>query len=657
MSRNQIGKEGGLLSMRQCGGFVFLKSLGACLKSLLNPGLSPRKEREQSRVRNLPRAPIGVEGGPPTGEEVAWTGQGLFRHALTIAQVTFLLLFVAVLWVAGRISGVSQEIRNPLGFCFTNAAAQAGLDVLTVFGGKESNKYLLETTGCGVAFFDYNNDGWLDVFLVNGSTLEGFPKDKEPINHLYRNQGDGKFVDATYQAGLAQSGWGQGVCVGDYDNDGNEDLFVSYWGQNQLYHNKGDGTFENVTQKAHLSGSRPRWGTGCAFLDYDRDGYLDLFVANYIDFDIESAPVPESGLCRYKGIKVACGPPGLPGGKNALYHNKGDGTFEDVSDKAGITRASATYGLGVSTLDFDNDGWTDIYVANDSNPSVLYHNNRDGTLTDVAVKTGCAYSQDGKPQAGMGVGIGDFDRNGWMDIFKTNFAGDTSTLYSNTGKGFFEDITFSGGIGLNSRWLGWGCGFIDLDNDGWLDLFLVNGHVYPEVSQLKTEAAYQQQKVVYRNLRNGKFEDITDLLGSPATTVKASRGCAFGDFDNDGDTDIVINNVHDKPDLFRLDLLTKNHWITVKLVGTKSNRSAIGSRIRCVANGQSQFQEVRGGGSYISQNDTRVHFGLEDATRVERLDVRWPNGLEEQWTNLAVDHFLTLKEGSGKPLSGGKTSE
>ena len=570
-----------------------------------------------------------------------------------IVQLSLLLLFMAALWEAGRLTGVSQGTTHPsLGFSFTNVAARAGLDALNVFGGKESNKYLLETTGCGVALFDYNNDGWLDVFLVNGSVLEGFPKGKEPINHLYRNQGDGTFVDVTYQAGLVQSGWGQGVCVGDYDNDGNEDLFVSYWGQNQLYHNKGDGRFENVTEKARLSGNRTRWGTGCAFLDYDRDGYLDLFVANYIDFDIESAPVPESGLCRYKGAKVACGPPGLPGGKNVLYHNKGDGTFEDVSEKSGITRATGTYGLGVSTLDFDNDGWTDIYVANDSNPSVLYRNNQDGTFTDVAVKTGCAYSQDGKPQAGMGVGIGDFDRNGWMDIFKTNFAGDTSTLYSNTGKGFFEDLTFSGGIGLNTRWLGWGCGFIDLDNDGWLDLFLANGHVYPEVSQLKTEAGYQQRKIVYRNLRNGKFEDITELLGTPATTLKASRGCAFGDIDNDGDTDIVINNVHDKPDLFRLDSLNKNHWITLKLVGTKSNRSAIGSRIRCVANGESQFQEVRGGGSYISQNDLRVHFGLADATRVERLEVRWPNGSEEEWTNLGVDRFLRLRERSGKLLSG-----
>jgi hypothetical protein len=544
----------------------------------------------------------------------------------------------------------SQESSNGLGFAFVNVAREAGLNATTIFGGKETNKYLLETTGCGVAFLDYDDDGWLDLFLVNGSTLEGFPKGQEPISHLYRNLKNGSFEDVTEKAGLRQSGWGQGVCAGDYDNDGWTDLFVSYWGQNQLYRNRGNGSFENVTQKSGLRTERSRWGIGCAFLDYDRDGYLDIFVANYIDFDVDSAPVPDSGLCRYKGVKVACGPGGLPGGKNVLYHNRGNGTFEDVSVKAGITRASGTYGMGVSTLDFDNDGWTDIYVANDSNPSALYRNNHDGTFTDIGIATGCAYSQDGKAQAGMGVAIGDFDRNGWMDIFKTNFAGDTSSLYSNTGKGFFEDMTFRGGIGLITRWLGWGCGFVDFDRDGWLDVFLANGHVYPEVNQLKTEAAYQQRKVAYQNLRNGQFADVTDRLGIPVTAPKASRGCAFGDFDNDGDVDVVINNVHDKPDLFRLDSFNSNNWLTVKLEGTKSNRSAIGARVRCITGQDSQYQEVRGGGSYSSQNDLRVHFGLAATKTVDRLEVRWPNGLEEIWTKVNVDQVLVLKEGTGTPV-------
>jgi len=556
-------------------------------------------------------------------------------------------LFVSLLFLAVCVA-ISEDHRESLGFSFTNVAREAGLNAVTVFGGKESNKYLLETTGCGVAFLDYDNDGWLDIFQVNGTTLEGFPTGQEPINHLYRNRHNGTFEDVTLKSGLRQSGWGQGVCAGDFDNDGREDLFVSYWGQNQLFRNNGDGTFENVTHKVGLLSSRKRWGSGCTFLDYDRDGYLDLFVANYIDFDIDSAPVPESGLCLYKGIRVACGPPGLPGGKNALYHNNGNGTFVDVSEASGITRAKGTYGLGVNTLDFNNDGWTDIYVANDSNPSTLYRNEHDGTFTDVAITSGSAYSQDGKPQAGMGVAVGDYDRNGSMDIFKTNFAGDTSTLYANTGRGFFEDVTFSGGIGLNTRWLGWGCGFVDLDNNGWLDLFLANGHVYPEVYQLKTEAGYKQRKVIYRNLQNGKFEDISEAVGEPATTPKASRGCAFGDFDNDGDVDVVINNVHEPPDLFRLDSRNANQWLELRLVGTRSNRSAIGARVRCLAGGSSQLQEVHGGGSYYSQNDLRVHFGLGVATKVDQIEVRWPNGLEEKWEDLSVGRLMTLEEGTGK---------
>ena len=547
---------------------------------------------------------------------------------------------------------LARALDDALGFSFRNVAAEAGLTAVTVFGGREKNRYLLETTGTGAAWLDYDGDGWLDAFLVNGTTLEGFPKGQEPTNHLYRNRRDGTFEDVTAKAGLAASGWGQGACAGDYDNDGDEDLYVTYYGQSRLYRNGGDGRFADVTATAGLASPRTRWGTGCAFLDYDRDGNLDLLAANYIDLDLATAPTPDSDLCKYKGVPVACGPPGLPGGKNVLYRNKGDGTFEDVSERAGILKASGTYGLGVGTLDFDDDGWVDAYVANDSNPSTLYRNNRDGTFTDVAVAAGCAYSQDGKPQAGMGVAIGDYDRNGTMDIFKTNFAGDTSTLYANTGQGFCEDRTFAGGIGINTRWLGWGVGFVDLDHDGWLDLFLVNGHVYPEVAQLRTEAAYRQRKVVYRNLGNGRFADVTERLGAPVTTPKAGRGSAFGDYDNDGDVDVLVNNVHDAPDLFRLDVVPGRHWLTVKLVGTESNRSAIGARVRCTAGGLTQVDEVRGGGSYISQNDLRLHFGLGAATAVDRLQVRWPNGRVEEWTGLAVDRLHTLREGAGRRAEG-----
>ena len=544
--------------------------------------------------------------------------------------------------------GVAARMQTTgVSFSFKNVASEAGLVAKTIYGGLDTNQYLLETTGTGAAAFDFDDDGWIDIFLVNGTTLEGFPAGKEPTNHLYRNKGNGTFEDVTARAGLAHGGWGQGACVGDYDNDGHDDLFVTYWGQNRLYRNKGDGGFEDATERAGLTQPRTRWGAGCAFLDYNRDGLLDIVAANYIDLDLKATPLPSSGLCRYKGLPVACGPPGLPGGKNVLYRNRGNGAFEDVSEASGIAAARGTYGLGVATVDFDNDGWLDVYVANDSNPSALYHNNRNGTFTDIGITAGCAYSQDGKPQAGMGVAIGDYDRNGTLDIFKTNFAGDTSTLYANTGKGACEDRTFAGGIGLNTRWLGWGVGFVDLDNDGWLDLFLVNGHVYPEVDRIKTEAGYKQRKVVYRNLKNGRFADVTEQLGPPVTIPKAGRGAAFADFDNDGDVDVVINNVHDTPDLFRLDQSGDRHWLAVKLVGAESNRTAIGARVQLVTADGVQVQEVRGGGSYYSQSDFRLLFGLGSSTAIDRLEVRWPNGREESWTALAIDKLHTLKEGSG----------
>jgi enediyne biosynthesis protein E4 len=559
-----------------------------------------------------------------------------------------------VLWSAAALSlGAAFSLaaalaEDSLAFSFTNVAAQAGLTAPTVFGGREQNRYLLETTGCGAAFLDFDNDGRLDAFLVNGTTLEGFPKGQEPTNHLYRNRGDGTFEDVTARAGLGASGWGQGVCAGDYDNDGFLDLYVTYYGQSRLYHNRGDSTFEDVTAKAGLTETRVRWGTGCAFLDFDHDGKLDLFVANYIDLDLKTAPVPESGLCRYRGIPVACGPPGLVGGKNILYRNRGAGTFEDVSDKSGITKASGTYGLGVSTLDFDADGWTDLYIANDSNPSTLYRNKGGSGFEDIAVAAGCAYSADGKNQAGMGVAVGDYDRNGTLDIFKTNFASDTSTLYANSGDGDCEDRTFAAGVGINTRWLGWGAGFLDLDNDGWLDLFLANGHVYPEAWQIPGEASYKQRKVVYWNRAGARFDDVSERLGAPVTTPAAARGAAFGDFDNDGNVDVLVNNVNDTPALYRL-VSHGNHWITLRLVGTRSNRSAIGARVRCIVAGMRLEDEVRGGGSYISQNDLRVHFGLGRTTRVQGVLVRWPSGVVEEWSDIAADQFLTLTEGTGTP--------
>ena len=566
---------------------------------------------------------------------------------------------------APRIPGQAQPARpnsaaaaspapaNDLGITFLNVARESGLNVKTIFGGEHKNKYLLETTGCGVAFYDYDNDGWLDIFLVNGSRLEGFAPGQEPSSHLFRNNRDGTFTDVTTNAGLVHSGWGQGVCIGDYDNDGYEDLFVTYFGKNVLYHNNGNGTFTDVTEKAGVGGSGKRWNTGCAFVDYDRDGHLDLFVANYIDLDLATAPVPESGPCLYKGVMVACGPPGLKGGKNILYHNNGDGTFTDVTEKAGILQANGTYGLGVLIADFDNDGWPDIYVANDSTASALYQNKKNGTFLDIATEAGCALSADGKPQAGMGVSAADYDLDGNLDIVKTNFAGDTPSLYHNIGGATFEDATFTGGLGRHTQFLGWGCGFFDMDNDGWPDILICNGHVYPEVEQLKTEAGYPQQKLLYKNLRKGRFDDVSREAGSGIMLPVASRGCAFGDFDNDGDVDIVVNTVNDYPQLLRCDSTRKDNWLKVRTIGVKSNRSGIGARLRCVTRPpdepkpHQQIDEVRSGGSYISQNDLRVHFGLGKAEKVEVLEIRWPSGQVDILKDVGPNQLIFVKEGEG----------
>jgi enediyne biosynthesis protein E4 len=546
------------------------------------------------------------------------------------------------------IAGTTSAPAPALGVAFTNVGRAAGLTQHTIYGGENKNTYLLETTGCGCAFFDYDNDGWLDIFLVNGTRVEGFPKGEEPTNRLYKNNRDGTFTDVTEKAGLVRHGWGQGCCIGDYDNDGFDDLFISYWGHNALYHNNGDGTFTDVSEKAGIAGTRVRWNTGCAFVDYDRDGHLDLFIANYVDLgDFKDWPLPSSGPCLFKGVQVACGPPGLPGAKNILYHNNGDGTFTDVSEKSGVIKANGTYGLGVLTGDFDNDGWPDIFVANDSQPSALYHNNHDGTFTDVGITAGCAYSQDGKPQAGMGASAADYDCDGWLDIFKTNFSEDTCSLYHNVGQGSFDDVTFAAGLGLNTRYLGWGCGFVDLDNDGWADLFLSNGHIYPEMRKLSIDIHYDEPKIVYRNLANGRFQDISKDLGPDVQVPISSRGCAFGDFDNDGDVDILVNPVNEYPQLLRCDSSTGHHWIAVRARGTRSNRSGIGARVKCVTGSHQQIDEVRSGGSYASQSDLRVHFGLGDATKVDRLEIHWPSGAVDKLDNLPADQTVYVQEGKG----------
>ena len=535
---------------------------------------------------------------------------------------------------------------QPLPVSFVNIAREAGLREKTTFGDERKNRYLVETTGCGVAFFDYDHDGWLDLFFVNGSRFQTTFPGGPPTNRLYKNNRDGTFTDVTQKAGLVHHGWGQGVCVGDYDNDGFDDLFVSYWGENKLYRNRGDGTFEDASRKAGITtggGKIPRWNTGCAFLDYNRDGLLDLFVANYIDFDVKTVPVPENGTCKYKGLPVACGPPGLPGAKNILFRNNGDGTFADVSKEAGILKTPGTYGLGVLVADFDNDGWPDIYVANDSTSSALYRNNHDGTFTDLGIQAGVAYSADGKSQAGMGVSAADFDGDGLLDIVKTNFAGDTSSLYRNLGDNLFEDQTFQAGLGRNTRFLGWGAAFLDFDNDGLPDILLANGHVYPEVGNTDAEAGYRQRKVLYRNLGNSRFGDVSLNAGPGILQQVSARGLAVGDFDNDGDLDVVVNCMNDVPQLLRCDNRTGRHWLQVKLIGTVSNRSAIGARVTCIAGGRRQMNEVRSGGSYLSQSDLRLHFGL-DAAETADLEIRWPTGKQQRLAGVRVKQVLKIIE-------------
>jgi hypothetical protein len=535
---------------------------------------------------------------------------------------------------AGLISAVlcAQQVVS-----FVDIATEVGIDARNTFGGVERKDYILETTGNGVAVIDLDGNGNDEVLLLNGTRLEG----SEAVPALYRNGGQGK-LELVQDSGLQVVGWAQGVCGGDYDNDGKTDLLITYYGHNRLYRNLGGLKFENVSAKAGLPVSGVRYGSGCTFLDYDRDGRLDLFVANYVNLDLEKTPKPGKGeFCVWKEIPVMCGPRGLPLAMNVLYHQDANGRFRDVSAAAGILKSGGRYSLQAVSADFDNDGWPDMYVACDMTPSLLFRNRGNGTFEERGEEAGVAFNADGRLQAGMGVAVGDYNNDGFLDIAKTNFSGDLISLFQNEDGKFFNDVSGQARLGVKQL-LGWGVAFVDWDADGWKDLMTVNGHVYPEVERAKVGDQYRQLTLAFRNLRNGRFGELG--AGGGLATPRSSRGLGIGDLDGDGRPEAVILNMNDKPSVLK-NTAGGGKFLNLRLTGVKANRSAIGARVTVEAAGGRQMDEVFSGSSFYSQNSLTMHFGLGSSEKADRVTVRWPGGKTEEWRGLAADQVCALTEG------------
>ena len=573
--------------------------------------------------------------------------------------------------VRGQQSGISTgganaPVKDPLsrpitagGFVdgapviFIDITHAAGLDIFHHRSGTPEKRTILETPGSGVALLDYDTDGWLDIYLLNGSTFPGLKgKEAPPRAMLLHNNHDGTFTDVTEKAGVANERWGFGVAVGDYDNDGWPDIYVSNFGKNRLYHNNHDGTFTDVAEKAGVT--LGGWSTGATWGDYDHDGFLDLFVPGYAKFDPDHPPVSGKGglppgFCNFRGIDVMCGPRGLPGEGDHLFHNNGDGTFTDVSVKAGVSDPKDYYGFASVFVDVDDDGWLDLAVANDSVPKYLYRNKHDGTFEDVSYISGFALNDEGREQASMGIAVGDYNRDGKVDFYTTNFSDDYNTLYRNDGDGNFSDVSARAGIAaVTLPFLGWGTGFLDYDNDGLLDIFVANGHVYPGVDLQDWGTTWAQRPLLLRNLDGSKFQEVLAATGSGLAVVVSARGAAFGDLFNDGHIDVVLNNIDSKPTLLRNVVKNSNHWVTLKLLGgPKSPRDAIGARVFVTTGSVRQRGDIFSGGSYASSSDQRLHFGLGAAVKVDRVEIHWPSGAKEEITIPAVDRLFTVKEGKG----------